>query len=601
MANLRCCLKAAIVCLTLGVTLAAWADPPGRVGRISYIGGAVSFQAAADSQWTQAALNFPVTTGATIWTNAGSLAEIRIGSSALRMDEATKLETAELDDHTIQVHLGQGTLAVRLRNLDREDSFKVMTLDGVTVSLLSAGRYRVDAPRPNQPLRVTAFEGSVQIANNSSAVIVSEGKTTIVLGGTGLIRYEIREAIPVAFDDWAQSRDRGGAGDNSPQYVSQEMTGSEELGSYGQWSTDPEYGPVWYPYGMPVDWAPYRYGHWSWVEPWGWTWIDDAPWGFAPSHYGRWVFINSSWRWAPGRFIARPVFAPALVTFIQSPHFFVSFDSSPLVGWFPLAPGQVFVPAFPCSTVFLQKLNLPITSRLVTINTQNVNLTHITLVNGRFPPGVTVIPHSAFVKTLTVAKSKIQLAANAPSPVLRVSTVPFRPVSPSLVSASVNPAHNSTARSTSPAADPPAPSRAASAKQTLLNSNEWSRQNRVSRDAPATRQNPAPALSQARSNTMQSPATSAPPGTWNSNTPRAITHVHAQSVPVATADHTPTPMPQAHSRPMPAQGAVMDHQAYEAEHGKGYSSEATQSSVAKQPSSQPARRNSGFSSFRSPG
>lgn len=601
MANLRCCLKAAIVCLTLGVTLAAWADPPGRVGRISYIGGAVSFQAAADSQWTQAALNFPVTTGATIWTNAGSLAEIRIGSSALRMDEATKLETAELDDHTIQVHLGQGTLAVRLRNLDREDSFKVMTLDGVTVSLLSAGRYRVDAPRPNQPLRVTAFEGSVQIANNSSAVIVSEGKTTIVLGGTGLIRYEIREAIPVAFDDWAQSRDRGGAGDNSPQYVSQEMTGSEELGSYGQWSTDPEYGPVWYPYGMPVDWAPYRYGHWSWVEPWGWTWIDDAPWGFAPSHYGRWVFINSSWRWAPGRFIARPVFAPALVTFIQSPHFFVSFGSSPLVGWFPLAPGQVFVPAFPCSTVFLQKLNLPITSRLVTINTQNVNLTHRTLVNSRFPPGVTVIPHSAFVKTLTVAKSKIQLAANAPSPVLRVSTVPFRPVSPSLVSASVNPAHNSTARSTSPAADPPALSRAASAKQTLLNSNEWSRQNRVSRDAPATRQNPAPALSQARSNTMQSPATSAPPGTWNSNTPRAITHVHAQSAPVATADHTPTLMPQAHSRPMPAQGAVMDHQTYEAEHGKGYSSEATQSSVAKQPSSQPARRNSGFSSFRSPG
>ena len=30
-------------------------------------------------------------------------------------------------------------------------------------------------------------------------------------------------------------------------------------------------------------------GRWVWTEPWGWTWVDDQPWGFAPSHYGRWV------------------------------------------------------------------------------------------------------------------------------------------------------------------------------------------------------------------------------------------------------------------------------------------------------------------------
>ena len=53
----------------------------------------------------------------------------------------------------------------------------------------------------------------------------------------------------------------------------------------------PEYGTVWFPHVTIVGWAPYRYGHWAWISPWGWTWVDDAPWGFAPFHYGRWVFV----------------------------------------------------------------------------------------------------------------------------------------------------------------------------------------------------------------------------------------------------------------------------------------------------------------------
>ena len=49
-----------------------------------------------------------------------------------------------------------------------------------------------------------------------------------------------------------------------------------------------------------VDWAPYRYGHWVWLNLWGWTWIDDQPWGFAPCHYGRWIHGTRGWGWAAG-------------------------------------------------------------------------------------------------------------------------------------------------------------------------------------------------------------------------------------------------------------------------------------------------------------
>jgi ABC-type proline/glycine betaine transport system permease subunit len=33
---------------------------------------------------------------------------------------------------------------------------------------------------------------------------------------------------------------------------------------------------MWVPRTVVVGWAPYRYGHWVWISPWGWTWVDDA-------------------------------------------------------------------------------------------------------------------------------------------------------------------------------------------------------------------------------------------------------------------------------------------------------------------------------------
>ena len=70
------------------------------------------------------------------------------------------------------------------------------------------------------------------------------------------------------------------------------------------------------PRSVPSGWAPYRTGHWSYVQPWGWTWIDDQPWGFAPYHYGRWANSGGRWVWVPPQRDVRPVYAPALVAFV---------------------------------------------------------------------------------------------------------------------------------------------------------------------------------------------------------------------------------------------------------------------------------------------
>src|ERR1700722_18552335 len=93
-------------------------------------------------------------------------------------------------------------------------------------------------------------------------------------------------------------------------------------------------------------WVPYRDGYWSWVEPWGWTWIDHEPWGFAPFHYGRWCSIGGIWAWAPAAFVvnsvvAAPVYTPALVAFFGFGGAGVSVGVGfgwNSVGWVPLAP-----------------------------------------------------------------------------------------------------------------------------------------------------------------------------------------------------------------------------------------------------------------------
>ncbi len=114
------------------------------------------------------------------------------------------------------------------------------------------------------------------------------------------------------------TRDRSEDASVSARYVSREIPGYEDLDANGTWRSDPNYGEVWVPtVAVTAQWAPYHQGHWTWIAPWGWTWIDDAPWGFAPFHYGRWAYLGNAWAWVPGPVVvAQPVYAPALVAFV---------------------------------------------------------------------------------------------------------------------------------------------------------------------------------------------------------------------------------------------------------------------------------------------
>lgn len=113
-----------------------------------------------------------------------------------------------------------------------------------------------------------------------------------------------------------------GAAEAAPPTRAQIMA---SLTPFGDWVVAGRWGRVWAPRGMPANWRPYTYGHWT-VASDVWTWHSDWRWGWAAFHYGRWTYdVTYGWVWVPG-----DVWAPAWVVWR---------DSGGYVGWAPAPPG----------------------------------------------------------------------------------------------------------------------------------------------------------------------------------------------------------------------------------------------------------------------
>jgi hypothetical protein len=70
--------------------------------------------------------------------------------------------------------------------------------------------------------------------------------------------------------------------------------------------------------------------------------------------------IRGRWAWVPGARVARPIYAPALVAWVGDPGWNVSFafGAAPAVGWFPLAPREVYVPGYRYSATYIRQINV---------------------------------------------------------------------------------------------------------------------------------------------------------------------------------------------------------------------------------------------------
>jgi len=338
----------------------AWADPPARVGRLSYLDGSVSFSPAAGEKWQAATLNYPLTTGNLLSTAAGSRAEVQIGSAAVLLAPDTGISFEALDDQATQVRLDKGRISVRLRRLGRELSFEIDT-QTASISLSAPGRYRIDQTDSGDATVITR-EGDAEVTGGQAGFHVGPGQSAEIPVSEP-DSYRISSApAPDQWDQWVSQRESGVDHAVSTRYVSSEMEGADDLDAYGNWTVVAGYGPVWFP-TVVVGWAPYTFGHWVWIDPWGWTWVDDDPWGFAPFHYGRWVLATGAWCWVPGPIVARPVFAPGLVRWVGGTPWRGHPPGQANISWAPLGPRQVFHPLYNASTTYFRAVNGAVAAR----------------------------------------------------------------------------------------------------------------------------------------------------------------------------------------------------------------------------------------------
>jgi hypothetical protein len=416
-------------------------DPPSRVARLNYIDGSVSFQPDGANEWVDAAVNRPLADGDNLWADENSRAEVHIGSTALRLGAKTGITLLEVNDRVAQIRLEQGSLILYVHHVDDDDAYEIDT-PNVAFVPTQPGDYRIDVDPDGQKSAVTVWHGRGEVTGEGSTYPVLAGQYSTFTGGDQGARVDYQAGqVPDnnndALNAWALERDRTEADSDASNYVSRDMTGYEDLDSYGDWSYVAAYGYVWSPRSVVPGWAPYRYGNWTWVAPYGWTWVASEPWGFAPFHYGRWATVNNAWIWVPGPNVLRPVYAPAVVGWVGG-----KFSSGPGVGWVPLAPGEVFVPGYHVSQAYVNRVNTTNTAvtearvtnvyNTVVVN-HNAGASDVAYANRNATGGVTVVSRDTFVNGRPVGRSMVSVPSKELASAPVSSAIAIEPAKASVI------------------------------------------------------------------------------------------------------------------------------------------------------------------------
>jgi hypothetical protein len=453
---------------------AALADPPAKVARLKYTSGEVSFRPAGLDDWAPASINRVVIGGDELWTDESSRAELHFGSAAIRLGERTNVGVLSLDDDGLQLRLTSGTLNLRIRRLGPDETVEI-DAPNASLTLWRAGSYRIDVSPDGDRTYVVVHDGDLEATVTGSAFSVHSHETATIVGTGDDVSNSVNAAGPNdSFDRWCSNRDRRDDLAAASAHVPRDLVGYEDLAEYGTWENVPAYGWVWAPRAVAAAWAPYHNGHWAWIEPWGWTWVDDAPWGFAPFHYGRWAHLGVRWVWVPGE-VVRPVYAPALVAWVGGNRWSasVTFGAGGGVGWFPLAPREVYVPAYRVAPAYVRDINRGV-APVTNINI-NVNVTNVHYANQTVPGAMTAVSREAFATARPVA----QVAVRVPREAVVSAQVsgPVAPVAPrpqavlghaSVATNVVRPPRGILARRVVARVAPPSPPAPFSAQTTLL-------------------------------------------------------------------------------------------------------------------------------------
>ncbi len=303
-----------------------------RYARLGEIEGAAEARIHPSEPWRPALRNTPLLDASSIRTGVASHVEIELDEgSVLRLAENS---TCELSDYT-RLSTGQRITHISLDRgvayLTGEAPWRdalLVSLPNAQVSIRRGSRVRLEADYDSTQLAV--LEGEARFSSSAVELDVPEGRMLKLDLARSDKFHLLPEISHLDSDTWNLTRDKLLAGDATRNRLPGLHYGLRDLDASGEWIDTAEFGLAWKP-KMPEGWAPFRDGKWQWYEGLGFTWISAETWGWLPYHYGRWMLQPSQgWIWAPG---SRLAFKPGDVYWLRG---------AGLVGWGPLAPGEVW-------------------------------------------------------------------------------------------------------------------------------------------------------------------------------------------------------------------------------------------------------------------
>ncbi len=288
-------------------------EPAARVARIKFIEGDAQLKRIDGEEWEKAALNLPMVEGDELQTFEGARVEIQFDNETyLRMDENSIVKIVSLGDEGTALSISRGTALFSVLTFDTDAGYLEIDAPQTTVAITGEGKYRIDAGDEfDRTVSVSVWDGGTArlYTLDSGFSLKNDQTATMNLDGTYAGKWEVARSLQSFndFDQWSADRDdlisKSLADAHYGKYYDSNIYGADELNDNGSWQYDNSYGYLWRPYDRAIsgynDWSPYRYGHWRWLPYYGWTWVNDEPWGWSTYHYGRWIFLNGHWFWTP--------------------------------------------------------------------------------------------------------------------------------------------------------------------------------------------------------------------------------------------------------------------------------------------------------------
>ncbi len=272
-----------LLLITFSITVTARADDDepddyevkARVVRVSLIDGEVNLKRFGNQDWERTRLNYPLVEGDTLTTGKDSRLEIQIDArNFVRLTSNTILRIVTLRDEGIAMSVVEGTAIVRLAKFDRDREYFEIDAPKTTLAAEKTGLYRIDVPREGRVRLTVRDDGRARIYSDTSGFTLRDNRSAeLEISGDTAGDWELRTAAALdGIDNWVNDRERYLAQRmrHNEKYYDEYVWGAEDLAAYGDWSYSDEFGWIWRPHSTALasysDWAPYRYGHWTWCS-----------------------------------------------------------------------------------------------------------------------------------------------------------------------------------------------------------------------------------------------------------------------------------------------------------------------------------------------